>query len=753
MANLLKRLELNGFKSFAQKTILEFPFGITAIVGPNGSGKSNIIDAIRWLLGEREARNLRGAKAEDLIFAGTPKKSRLGQAQASLHFENEKNFFPLEFAEISVSRQVDRDGDNKFFLNKSEIRLKDLIDFFAKVRLGTKGLVVISQGNSDIFVQATPAGRREMLEEMLGLREYQLKKISSERRLKNTEINLEKVDALMKEILPHLRSLKRQTGRWEKRETFEQELRGLENQFFGHQWRELEEKISGIGKEIAVHREESKVLEKEREAAEEHLKKVEASRPAEREEMASIKKELNELLEKRSQFQKELGRLEVQLEINQKNSENVSIPALKLIEFIKKARTKLEETLGGEIESLRNVIGELVREIDALFSAEQREKPILPLAVSPSNPPKLKSGLEELNKNVRTLDKEISALRLKEETLGKHQDDFYQLFKKAAAGVEAAKDKIEKWESKNQERLFEKERLELRLSELKRQIVQAGRTPEEFSSGNKKIIYFETMSQESPQFLEKRIFKLRGDLAGIGEIDEALLKEAKETEERHNFLERQFGDLQKARNDLKKLIEDLSAKIRGEFQEALEKINEEFDSFFRLMFDGGRAKLKIVKQGSSIPLKAGLANGGKGQAKTKNTEGEEESKVAVEEDMAKEEKEAEEGIEISVNLPRKKMHSLETLSGGERSLVGIAALFALISVSPPPFLVLDEVDAALDSRNSRRFGEMLKEFSKKTQFIVVTHNRAVMETADVLYGVTLNEDGTSKILSLKLEGL
>ena len=98
MANLLKRLELNGFKSFAQKTVLEFPTGITAIVGPNGSGKSNIIDAIRWLLGEREAKNLRGAKAEDLIFAGTPKKSRLGQAQASLHFENEKNFFPLEFA-------------------------------------------------------------------------------------------------------------------------------------------------------------------------------------------------------------------------------------------------------------------------------------------------------------------------------------------------------------------------------------------------------------------------------------------------------------------------------------------------------------------------------------------------------------------------------------------------------------------------------------------------------------------------------
>ncbi|MBI4086125.1 MAG: AAA family ATPase [Candidatus Liptonbacteria bacterium] len=729
MPNLLKRLELNGFKSFAQKTVLEFPTGITAIVGPNGSGKSNVIDAIRWLLGEREAKNLRGAKAEDLIFAGTPKKARLGQAHASLHFENEKNFFPLEFAEISVSRQVDRDGSNKFFLNKAEIRLKDLIDFFAKVRLGTKGLVVITQGNSDIFVQASPAGRREMLEEMLGLREYQLKKNSSERRLKNTEINLEKVDALIKEILPHLRSLKRQTGRWEKREALADELHNLENQFFGHQWRELGDKISGIEKEIGVHREELKIFEKEKDAADEYLKKVEASRPAEREEMAGIKKELNEVLEKRSQFQKELGRLEARLEIYQKKPGDVSVPATKLVEFIEKARTRLEKTLDAEIESLRDVIRELMREIDVLFSAGEKEDMALPQD--------LKSGLAELEKNLAGLDGEISALRLKEETLGKNQEDFYRLFKKAAAGIEAAKDKIEKWENKNQERLFEKERLELRLSELKRQIEQAGRKPEEFN----KVMHSEIPQSESFSSFEKRIFKLRGDLAGIGEVDEALLKEARETEERHNFLERQFEDLGKAKNDLRQLIEELSDKIRNEFMEALGKINEEFDTFFRLMFDGGRAKLKIVGQGSSI----------KGQVKAKGAEENKESNVAAEEEAEKEEKEVEEGIEISVNLPRKKIHSLETLSGGERSLVGIAALFALISVSPPPFLVLDEVDAALDSRNSRRFGEMLKEFSKKTQFIVVTHNRAVMETANVLYGVTLNEDGTSKILSLKLE--
>ena len=233
MPHFLKSLELNGFKSFAQKTVLHFPDGITAIVGPNGSGKSNIVDAFRWILGEREAKNLRGAKVEDLIFAGTPEKSRQGLAQASLNFENKGGFFPVDMSEISVMRQVSRDGQSQYFMNQSEVRLKDLIDFFAKVRLGTKGLTIVTQGNSDLFIRATPAERREMLEEMLGLREFQIKKNRAENQLKNTQTNLEKVKALIDEILPHLKSLRRQTVRWQKRGALEEELANCENLLFG----------------------------------------------------------------------------------------------------------------------------------------------------------------------------------------------------------------------------------------------------------------------------------------------------------------------------------------------------------------------------------------------------------------------------------------------------------------------------------------------------------------------------------------
>ncbi len=726
MPHLLKRLELNGFKSFAQKTSIEFPTGITAIVGPNGSGKSNIIDAVRWLLGERESRNLRGAKAEDLIFAGTPKRPRVGQAQASLYFENSGNFFPSEFSEIVVTRQVSRDGDNKFFINKAEVRLKDLIDFFAKARLGTKGLVVISQGNSDVFIQASPAIRREMLEEMLGLREYQLKKNAAERRLKNTQINIDKVEALMKELAPHLRSLKRQTGRWEKRSTLEQELRESENGFFGRQLNELNSKISNTEKEIAAHREELKVLEKEKEAAENNMKRVEAGQPKERQELTEIKKKTQILFEKRSEFQKELGRIEAQLEMEETASRQVSAPPARLSELLKKVRLELSNFLNADIGDLRKTIGALISEIDSTLEGG-------PKIIRNSG---LKNKLTELNRNLSELETEISKQRQEENSLEKNQEDFYEVFKKAVSVVEAAKDKIEKWESRNQERLFEKERLGLHLSELERQIAQTGRRASEFESY--KVHNVESV--EDLNSLERRIFKLRGDLASIGEVDEALIKEARETEDRYTFLERESGDLDKARDDLKQLIGELNQKIKTEFKESLDKINKEFDTFFKLMFDGGRAQLKLVQQETRDKRQ---------EAKDKGQETGEEN--VVEKINDEEDEEKEEGLEISFSLPRKKLSSLETLSGGERSLVGIAALFAMISVSPPPFLVLDEVDAALDARNSRRFAEMLEEFSKKTQFIIVTHNRAIMESADILYGVTLAEDGTSKILSLKLE--
>jgi chromosome segregation protein len=190
-------------------------------------------------------------------------------------------------------------------------------------------------------------------------------------------------------------------------------------------------------------------------------------------------------------------------------------------------------------------------------------------------------------------------------------------------------------------------------------------------------------------------------------------------------------------------MHELNEKIKTEFDKSLSKINDEFAKFFALMFDGGSAKLKVLKPKADRTADDDEDENGENVGDAAGEEGEQT------EDELYQEKNG--GVDIEIKLPRKKTTSLDMLSGGERSLVGIAALFAMVSVSPPPFLVLDEIDAPLDERNARRFGAMLKNFSKRTQFIVVTHNRATMEAADILYGVTLAEDGSSKIVSLKLE--
>jgi len=718
MANVLKKLELFGFKSFAKKTVLEFPAGITAIVGPNGSGKSNIIDAIRWLLGEREAKNLRGSKSEDLIFGGSSKRPKMGLASAALYFDNKDKFFPVDFSEIVIAREVRRDGSNYCFLNKNEIRLKDLIDFLAKARLGTKGMVIVTQGNSDVFIKANPIQRREMIEETLGLKEYRLKKTEAERKLKNTKINLEKIRALIEEILPHLRSLRRQTSRWQKREEIEKELNQLLKMFFGTKYNQIQKDLIEIESKIKNHLEQKEKLLQIKNLAEKKLKEIENNQPKEKKYLNQIKSQIEDLIVKKSELQKELGRLETRIEIEKQNLKQKSFDNKVLIDFVSNLKFKIQKILEEDLnlEKIKNFLEKILQEINNLLEAPEKS------TISYD----FNAELEKINKTLEEIEKEINTLRKEEKKLEESQEDFYKIFKEAVEEVRIAENNFEKWEREHQDLIFQKEKFEIKLQELKHQMSQ-------FNLSFSEIENIEIKEEIGLNSTEKRIWRLQGELSAIGEIDESLLREAKATEERYSFLENQLKDLEKASKDLEELIKELNLKIEEEFKKAFSKINLEFDKFFKAMFGGGWAKLKLIN------LK---------KTENDNSFGEE---VVKDEIKNLEDEFEEKGIDIEVKLPMKKLTSLDVLSGGERSLVGITALFSIISVSPPPFLVLDEIDAMLDERNARRFAQMLKEFSHQTQFIIVTHNRAVMESADIIYGVTLDEDETSKIVSLKLE--
>src|SRR3989338_8857818 len=678
----LKRLELNGFKSFAGKTDLSFHEGITAIVGPNGSGKSNVTDAIRWLLGEREAKNLRGVKADDLIFAGTPKRPRVGLAQATLYFDNSSGFFPVDYKEVSISRKVSRDGTSEFSLNKSEIRLKDLVDFLAKVRLGARGLTIIGQGESDLFIKASPRDRREMIEEVLGLKEYQLKKIASIRSLKNTSFNLEKVGAMLEELKPRLRLLRKQVSRWGERAELEKELRLLENWHFGTRFIALGKELKTTEPELKKLHEEIKTKETELRALEKEKVEVDKSEPEHREKIELLRGKRQVIMNKRAELQREIGRVEAQIELLKETLQKGKVKAgsEEIERRVNEVRRLAEKALGEtKLENLHSYIQKIIDEIKNIFEKE-------------------------------------------ENNFTKSIENFNQEFRKVFERMDAKRREIEALENKEKALLFEKERVELKRKDLEEQHGQIGRNPSEFEKTD--VEAGEEVKAMSDDGIMKRMFRLRSELAGIGDVDEGIVKEAKETESRFEFLENKLHDLEVASEDLKNLIKDLDHKVHTEFEASLRQVNEELAKFIQAMFEGGKAKLKLE------------------DLKPITLEGE-----PVKEPM----EEMEAGIEVEVMLAKKRIGSLDLLSGGERSLLSIAILFALVSVSPPPFLVLAEVDAALDSRNAGRFGELLKEFAKRTQFIIVTHNQTTMTAANVLYGVTMGDDGTSKVVSLKLE--
>ena len=423
------------------------------------------------------------------------------------------------------------------------------------------------------------------------------------------------------------------------------------------------------------------------------------------------------------------------------------------IDVLQKIKTELEEVLNEEPVAVLAAIETVLDEIaDALEERPARSVSSAAEGEASSEaaiPDALKREFETAARDMADIEKSIAALRDQEKTLEAGQEEFYNTFKGAVADVQAAQGKLDAWEKANRELQLEKERIDLRREEVLHQIEQAGRHVEEFREGTslEDAVAATATSGFSgnTQDMEHRIFRLRGDLASMGEVDQALVKEAEDTTKRHEFLLKESEDLTKAVSDLTALLQELNEKIKSEFEKSIHKINDEFDKFFNMMFDGGSAKLRVLKPKSELAGddESENADGGRGAGADGISPDE-----ATEEELIMEKNG---GVEIEVKLPRKKVATLDALSGGERSLVGIAALFAMVSVSPPPFLVLDEIDAPLDERNARRFGTMLKDFSRRTQFIVVTHNRATMEAADILYGVTLAEDGSSKVVSLKLE--
>ena len=224
----LKRLEMQGFKSFADKTVLEFMPGITSVIGPNGSGKSNIVDAIRWILGEQSMKSLRGAKSQDVIFAGTQNRKSLGFAESSLVFDNSDGKLPIEYSEVTVTRKLFRSGETGYFINKVPCRLKDVLELFMDTGIGKDGYSIIGQGKIDEILSNKSEDRRHIFEEAAGIVKYRTRKAESEKKLESTKLNLLRINDILAEIESNLEPLKIQADKAKKYLNLREELKNIE---------------------------------------------------------------------------------------------------------------------------------------------------------------------------------------------------------------------------------------------------------------------------------------------------------------------------------------------------------------------------------------------------------------------------------------------------------------------------------------------------------------------------------------------
>ena len=705
----LKRLEITGFKSFAQKTVFTFPDGIVGIVGPNGSGKSNVIDAIRWLLGEREAKNLRGGKIEDLIFSGTASKARMSYAQVSMVFDNTDGQIPLDYKEIVVSRSVARSGTSQYYINDSEVRLKDIVDFFSKIKLGTKGLSVIGQGAGDIFVRASAQERMTMIQEILGLREYEIKKHQAQRKLSHTVDNLEKIQAMMQEVSPRLRMLKKQTSRWEQRLDVQKEYETLFRDTYVYILRKLlnqEEEsmrpLQDIEKTIHTLSQEYAEAKKKLEALEEqHVTS---------DEMEDIQKQKHSYNAQLQEIQREIYKIEARRDIQEEKKKDTSIRVSS--DVITRIREILKKILAStSLDEVFSYTKDIQRSVEAISPQEEVKK---------ENSKEEEQLYQEYKAKQKEIESKLEEYGKREQEISSSLQSFQGRFKEVYDVLETIRQKRDTMLSQRETLHIDAERIRFKKEEIERQIREYGEQSDLLYTYVNDTAYVSSISShDAYEKAQRTLSKLRGELASIGDIDEAVVQEAQEVEAHYDHLLHEYEDLSKALEDIRTLITELEEKITHEFYEAFKKVNEAFHTFFVQMFGGGSARMKVIQKSTG-----------------EDQEGESDTDLY--------------GVDITLTIPRKKIQSLDVLSGGEKSLVSLAALFALISVSPPPFLVLDEVDSALDEKNSRRFSHMIKTFSQNTQFIVVTHNRVTMEVANALYGVTMDDGGISKILSLKL---
>lgn len=762
----LKNITLRGFKSFKNKSQLFFEPGISVIVGPNGSGKSNVADAISWVLGEQSPKSLRGSSMGDVIFRS--KNEEMGIAEVSLMFDNSNKLFNTEFRDVKFTRRVFTRGGSEYFINSSPCRLIDIQELTADTGIGRGLYIIINQGQINEIAVLKPIERKNIIDEVLGISKHKNRRDKSLSKLQKVKNDIERIDDLMEEIKRTMDPLEIEAKRAQKHSEIFNLLKDEEISLFiahlnhlNNEWesenesyRKNKDELKEISSKIlSVEKEKDDLLkldDKEKSKYEFWKNKIDWFN-SEKNRLESIialiesKKNVFSTLYNMFDLKFTSGmsnknELKVSLE-KDKNGIDISYLQkisnglkriddllLKFLENLKK--TVKDKNTVDYVENEGNLIIEEIKKLHKIIETSQRGKD----AISKKEPQKgnekqvdnFKKRLDRIRiiKNIcmTNLERSRKIHSILNSYLSVSEDiknKLYPEFERRSNLISGSQDKINGLGTRINQLSISRSNLENNIYKIdlkKEQIKEKVEAITENIVDNYNLSIDYALKSYSPSSdikeSEVKVKRFKNEIKKYGNVNPNASIEYNRIKKRFDFLADQNLDLVESKKNLEELIKDINERIADYFFKKFDEINQCFKNYFKILFPLGEGEMQLEKSDS--------------------------------------ESDDEIGVDLKVDIGNNKFVPLSLLSGGEKSLVSIAFLFSIYSINSSPFYVFDEVDASLDDVNISRFLILVKKFSEKQQIIIITHQKRTMEVADTIYGVTMQSNGISKIISEKI---
>ena len=696
----ISKLEIFGFKSFAKKETVLFNSGITGIVGPNGCGKTNIVDAIRWVLGEQKTKRLRSSKMEEVIFNGASNVKPLGLCEVFLTIENNKGLLPVEYSEVEIGRRLYRSGESEYFINRNNCRLKDISNLFVDTGLTSDAYSVIELNMIEQILSDKDDSRRNMFEEAAGVNKYKAKRRSTLKKFDLNSRDLERIDDIIVEIQIQVKALDLQLKRFKRHEKLTNELQELEIDLASARANDLANIITPLEEML---KKKNKLLQKNTSKKEVESVEFDNARDLylkEKESLSKMKAKVDNLTEK------------LLSEIQEKNLESSRGVGL-LEDELQKKISQLNQFDKDYIKIVSN------QDITKSLSDESKEKfknKNYTVIETDKKYEKLKASIQDYKDKIdkyrkeqefdfSKMDESIKKIKDKINNSNLELENKENEVNKAFIRMESIRAKLDSDKFSKDDLFYEIKEAEMKIAESKIKKTQIEQNIVEKFGSNVKLKKLKEYNISDMVF---RVEKIKRSIDSIGPINWAVKDEYEEKSSRLNNLLEQKSDLIDAENNLKEAIKKIDDVAQKQFLDTYDKVKENFETMFTVFFNGGKGSIEL-----SDPIDPLNSD-----------------------------------INIFAQPPGKRNNSLKMLSAGEKSLTAIALLFSIYQYKPSPFCILDEIDAPLDDINIKKFTDVIKDYSKTTQFIMVTHNKLTMESADCIYGVTAEKQGISKLMSI-----